>query len=305
MKQDKKDVPNHYDNQKRDQLTHNSDDLPTIAPPLSNSIVFPYGSCAPTKESGSLTGHESPKGVYKAIPKIMNDIGPIGKDGMNKAQGFKYRALDDVYNAVNPALVKNEVFILPEVIDSKSQIVQTKSGGTMKNVVLKIRYTLYHSDGSSLVSVVEGEAMDSGDKATNKAFSAAFKYMLLQVFCIPLEGEPDMDQESPAIAQKQTQTAQRQVLQSKPSQTKAQPQKPTQAKSKHQGLAGFKIPAGSLKGKELGDIPSAKLKQFLDTYMDYIAQNDIQAEPWIDKYLVPYLNLIEPVATVGSSNPFQ
>ena len=35
--------------------------------------------------------------------------------------------------------------------------------------------------------------MDSGDKATNKAMSAAYKYAALQTFCIPTEGDNDAD----------------------------------------------------------------------------------------------------------------
>ena len=43
------------------------------------------------------------------------------------------------------------------------------------------------------VSKVFGEAMDSGDKATNKAMSAAYKYAAFQAFCIPTEGDNDAD----------------------------------------------------------------------------------------------------------------
>ena len=44
-------------------------------------------------------------------------------------------------------------------------------------------------DGSTIVArMFSGEAMDSADKATNKAQSAAFKYMAMQQFCIPTEG---------------------------------------------------------------------------------------------------------------------
>ena len=35
--------------------------------------------------------------------------------------------------------------------------------------------------------------MDSADKATNKAMSAAYKYMAMQTFCIPTEGDNDAD----------------------------------------------------------------------------------------------------------------
>ena len=39
--------------------------------------------------------------------------------------------------------------------------------------------------------------MDSGDKATNKAMSIAFKYACFQLFCIPTEEtHPDSDKES-------------------------------------------------------------------------------------------------------------
>jgi hypothetical protein len=48
-------------------------------------------------------------------------------------------------------------------------------------------------DGSSHTVHVIGEAMDSADKATNKAMSAAYKYMAMQVFCIPTEGDNDAD----------------------------------------------------------------------------------------------------------------
>ena len=35
--------------------------------------------------------------------------------------------------------------------------------------------------------------MDSGDKATNKAMSAAYKYAAMQAFAIPTEGDNDAD----------------------------------------------------------------------------------------------------------------
>ncbi|SPW12874.1 Uncharacterised protein [Cronobacter sakazakii] len=42
-------------------------------------------------------------------------------------------------------------------------------------------------DGSVHTVVTYGEAMDSGDKATNKAMSIAYKYAAFQAFCIPTE----------------------------------------------------------------------------------------------------------------------
>jgi hypothetical protein len=51
--------------------------------------------------------------------------------------------------------------------------------------------------------------MDSGDKATNKAMSAAFKYAAFQAFCIPTEGDNDADAHTPEVAPKQMAAAPR------------------------------------------------------------------------------------------------
>ncbi|MNY54686.1 hypothetical protein D3C86_1905820 [compost metagenome] len=42
--------------------------------------------------------------------------------------------------------------------------------------------------------------MDSGDKATNKAMSAAYKYAAFQAFCIPTEGDNDADGQTHQVA---------------------------------------------------------------------------------------------------------
>jgi hypothetical protein len=48
-------------------------------------------------------------------------------------------------------------------------------------------------DCSSIKAVTIGEAMDTGDKASNKAMSTALKYACLQIFCIPTEEEKDTE----------------------------------------------------------------------------------------------------------------
>lgn len=55
-------------------------------------------------------------------------------------------------------------------------------------------------DGSKHVVRTFGEAMDSADKATNKAMSAAYKYAAFQAFAIPTEGDNDADAQTPQIA---------------------------------------------------------------------------------------------------------
>jgi len=55
-------------------------------------------------------------------------------------------------------------------------------------------------DGSKATARTFGEAMDSGDKATNKAMSAAYKYACFQTFAIPTEGDNDADAHTHQIA---------------------------------------------------------------------------------------------------------
>lgn len=138
--------------------------------------------------------------IYQTIAAIMKEIAPIAKDKRNKEQGFAYRGIDDVMNELQPRLAAYKCFIVPDVVESTRSERQTKSGGTLFYSILKVKYTFYADDGSFVTAVVIGEGMDSGDKASNKALSAAFKYACFQVFCIPTEDMTDGDAESPAVA---------------------------------------------------------------------------------------------------------
>lgn len=132
----------------------------------------------------------SDKKIYEAISHIMEDIGAIGKDKYNEQQKYNFRGIDDVYNSLQPALIKNNVFCVPAVKDKRREERKTSKGNNLIYTVVDVDYTFICSDdGSQVVVGVCGEGMDSGDKSLNKALSAAFKYACLQLFCIPTEGE--------------------------------------------------------------------------------------------------------------------
>ena len=133
--------------------------------------------------------------IYEAISAAMDDIGAVGKTSKNQTQGFMFRGIDAVMNAINPALIKNHIFIVPEVLEQVREERTSSKGGTLIYSICKVKYTFYAEDGSHIDAVVIGEGMDSGDKATNKAMSIAFKYACFQVFCIPTEEMKDPDAE--------------------------------------------------------------------------------------------------------------
>lgn len=134
--------------------------------------------------------------IYKAIPAIMAEIDAIGKNRNNAAQGYKFRGIDDVYNEVHPLLNKFKVFTVPEVLDASYDTVVTAKGSNLFYSRLKMQYTFFAEDGSSIKAVVIGEGMDSGDKASNKAMAVAHKYAIIQVFAIPTEDEKDPENDS-------------------------------------------------------------------------------------------------------------
>lgn len=143
---------------------------------------------------------ETPK-VYTAIVRTMEDVSAIGKGRKNQQQGYSFRGVDDVYNALQPALIKNGLIIKPVTIGHNITQHESRNGGVLFRCIIQMEYTLYCiEDGSNIVCSIVGEAMDSGDKATNKAMSAAYKYMAFTLFCIPTEEAKDSENETHSVA---------------------------------------------------------------------------------------------------------
>ena len=139
------------------------------------------------------------KMIFEKMTAAMADIGAVSKSQTNQQQHFRYRGIDDAMNALYPILAKHGLFLVPEVLDQKREERTTKNGGNLIYSILKVRYTMYAADGSSVSAVVIGEGMDSADKSSNKAIAAAMKYAIFQMFCIPTEDmrDNDPDKETP------------------------------------------------------------------------------------------------------------
>ncbi|MGL0761278.1 ERF family protein [Citrobacter freundii] len=130
------------------------------------------------------------KKVYAAISAVARDMATTGisKDRKNAQQGFNFRGIDQVYNALAPALVNHGLLILPRITERTVTERTTQKGGVLFYVVVKADFDFVSTeDGSTHTVTTYGEAMDSGDKATNKAMSIAYKYAAFQAFCIPTE----------------------------------------------------------------------------------------------------------------------
>lgn len=151
--------------------------------------------------------------VYQAINAVQADIGKEGIAKGRQAQGFgagyAFRGIDDVYAALSPLLAKHGLIIIPRCLERHES--QRPSGSkTLYFVCVKMEFDFVSAeDGSKHTACTYGEAMDSGDKATNKAMSIAYKYACFQTFAIPTEGDndPDATVHEPAPARKRQNTA--------------------------------------------------------------------------------------------------
>jgi len=129
--------------------------------------------------------------IHGKLADLLADVPDIGKDSKNVQQGFMFRGIDQCYNVLHPLFAKHRIVVVPEVLDYTQSERTTKTGGTLIYIIVKMAFDFYAEDGSCVRAVTIGQAMDSGDKAGNKAMAVALKYALFQTFLIPTEETTD------------------------------------------------------------------------------------------------------------------
>lgn len=140
---------------------------------------------------------EPEPGTYKTIHQLMGSIlaqmPAIGKTQKNVQQNFMFRGHDDVLNALNPLLAKHGVYVIPDAVERVTAHRETAKGSTMYEVNLHVRFRFYGPGGDYVEASGWGEGTDMGDKATSKAMTMAFKYVLAQVFAVSTAAAADPD----------------------------------------------------------------------------------------------------------------
>lgn len=151
--------------------------------------------------------------VYQAINAVQK---AMCKNGLSKDRtasgfgaGYAFRGIDDLYNALSPILADHGLVIIPRCLE-RTESIRDSGSKKLYFVTVKMEFDFISAeDGTKHTACTYGEAMDSGDKATNKAMSIAYKYACFQTFAIPTEGDndPDATIHEPAPARKQQNTA--------------------------------------------------------------------------------------------------
>lgn len=141
--------------------------------------------------------------VVERLIDVMGEVGAIEK-GRQVTEGparYAYRGIEDVQAALQRLLVRHRVLILPSTlqrIDHPPR--QTRAGTAMYAVALHVEFTAYGPAGDTVTMTAWGEGADTGDKASGKAHSMAYKTAMLEAFCVPTERDTvDGDTTSPEV----------------------------------------------------------------------------------------------------------
>jgi len=142
--------------------------------------------------------------VFAKIAAVQGELAKVGiaKNRRNQqGSGYNFRGIDDVYSALSPLLAAHGLVIIPRVTSRECAERASKNGGALFYVTVHAEFDFVSADDGSIhTAATFGEAMDSGDKATNKAMSAAYKYAAFMTFAIPTEGDNDADAHTPEVA---------------------------------------------------------------------------------------------------------
>lgn len=219
-----------------------------------------------------------PSEIFKLLPLVAKDVGVVGKTKRNQQQNYNFRAIDDVIDACHAAFAKHGIFLTSEVIGNTAREERkTSKGGTLIYTVLRVKFTFYAPDGSNVSSTAEGEGMDSGDKSTNKAMSAALKYALGQTLLIPFN-VTDSENDSPDVAPRS---------QPKPKPKTKAPPAPMDEDS-------------VIDGVRIGDMDQNQISMLLTDIRTKRsrarANND---EPWLDFFTASEANVVEVAEAKG------
>ncbi len=129
-------------------------------------------------------------GIVGALADVMGDLPSIGKVDTSP-EGYAYRGIEAITKHLQQLLAKHRVVPVPH-----ATIVKVVPSPAMKDgwqdVVMRVRWSLFHADGSSLTAATYGVGRDRSDKGANKAQTQAYKYLLLHVLCIA-DGKDDSD----------------------------------------------------------------------------------------------------------------
>jgi hypothetical protein len=128
--------------------------------------------------------------IAAKLVAIIGDLPGIEKKRHAGGVTYEYRGIEQITTELQPLLVKHGVVITPFAnIISVVDLPEKGKGGWTRTTV-SVTYTLRSVDDrggefeDAIIAQCIGVGDDNADKGVNKGMTQAFKYLLLQTFCI-------------------------------------------------------------------------------------------------------------------------
>lgn len=128
--------------------------------------------------------------VIEALRRVMRDLPAIGKDGRASAEqgGYAYRGIEAITQHVQQLCARHGIVFVPRVANwERDEVLVGRENRVWHDDRLTVLYDVYGPGGvtdSITVGPIPAIGRDGADKGANKAMTQAFKYALIQTFCI-------------------------------------------------------------------------------------------------------------------------
>lgn len=209
--------------------------------------------------------------IHKRLAEVMSEVEALKKDRKNEQQGFMFRSYEAFYNMLQPKLAEKKIFTLPSHESSIRETYPTKSGGSNHRTIVRVKYTLFTEDGSSIEGFGEGEGVDTFDKSTSKAFTMSHKSFISTLFMIPFDADPDgQTPEARAAAKVVSKNAEKKPAEAQREKELKEMERRVKKDTKT-NPSDFVITSKdqSLNGKRLKDLDKIVIRELLDQTIRY------------------------------------
>ena len=133
-------------------------------------------------------------GIEKLTPAQRKKLGISGGSEDGKGITYAYRGIDQVTAAAQPLFGEYGIVIAPgKIVSHDVEIVTVgQNKNEWDNVTMLVRWSIYGPGGGDDMIEAEtlGEGRDNSDKGVNKAYTGAYKNLMLKLLSI---GDPSED----------------------------------------------------------------------------------------------------------------
>lgn len=142
--------------------------------------------------------------IREILPELIQKIEKIKKQKHKPDEGgggikYAYWGIEELVPQVKAAFVELKLYLTSEILRETVNTRPSRNEGTMMHYFMVVQFRLTAAqDGSFIECKVPGEAMDTGDKGANKAWTCALKNFLKHVLMIETE-RSDPDHSNPEL----------------------------------------------------------------------------------------------------------